>query len=66
MTHVPSVPAGAPAGALTRLWRSAAATFLLSALAAAGLGRAEAADAGQIARGEYLARLGDCVACHTA
>ncbi|MBO9664414.1 cytochrome c [Dokdonella sp.] len=30
-----------------------------------GGGRAVAGDAATIARGEYLARLGDCVACHT-
>ena len=55
---------GHPDGAPTRL-RHRATAFLFCALAASGLGHAEAADTSQIARGEYLARLGDCVACHT-
>jgi thiosulfate dehydrogenase len=69
MNGITSRPSGAsrgqPEGALTRLRRSAA-TILFCALAVAGLGRAEATATQQIARGEYLARLGDCVACHTA
>jgi mono/diheme cytochrome c family protein len=38
----------------------AAAGLLLFAL------KARAADPQQLARGEYIARAGDCVACHTA
>ncbi len=51
-----------------RRWRLAA---LLGGLLAAGLAfgvpRAQtgAADPGLVARGEYLARAGDCIACHT-
>jgi mono/diheme cytochrome c family protein len=50
MTHAPI---------LTRI----AAGLLASLAVSAG---AEAQDADQIARGEYLARAGDCTACHTA
>ena len=69
MKGITSRPSGAsrgqPEGAQTRLRRSAA-TILFCILAVAGLGRAEAATPQELARGEYLARLGDCVACHTA
>ncbi|MCP1644382.1 mono/diheme cytochrome c family protein [Pseudomonas citronellolis] len=44
-------------------------TFLSAALAMAAstaLHAADAADPAQVKQGEYLARAGDCVACHTA
>lgn len=34
-------------------------------LLVAGLATARADDQSQIAKGEYLARAGDCIACHT-
>ena len=37
-----------------------------AALLASGGGLAQAADAATVERGRYLARAGDCVACHTA
>src|SRR5262249_449344 len=41
--------------------RALAATALLASLASAA-----SAQSGDVARGEYLARAGDCVSCHTA
>ena len=38
----------------------------LSLLLSAGAGMAATTDAQQIRQGEYLARAGDCIACHTA
>ena len=49
---------------MTRLMRSfrmlGAALFMCGSLAA------HAADSNLVARGEYLAKAGDCIACHTA
>lgn len=47
---------------MRRLAGTAAMAIALASTAAAGA----PADAGLIQRGEYLARAGDCVACHTA
>ena len=41
-------------------------SFLLAGCIVAGVASAKADDNDQIARGEYLARAADCVACHTA
>ncbi len=43
-----------------------ATLFMLGAVPLAQAQPASSADAALIARGEYLARAGDCVACHTA
>lgn len=42
------------------------AFFLLLALAAGGAGAADAVPAETLKHGEYVARLGDCIACHTS
>ncbi|GAB2180351.1 c-type cytochrome [Denitratisoma sp. agr-D3] len=47
------------------LWDVMAAAFLILALVVLAQGRAFAADDDIVARGRYLAHLGDCVACHT-
>jgi mono/diheme cytochrome c family protein len=50
----------------TRLLRSVGAATLLLAMLLAGEAAAVDPDPALVRRGEYLARAGDCVACHTA
>lgn len=52
-------------GRFSRLLRQTAGG-LFGLFTAATISQAATADSTQLARGEYLARLGDCVACHTA
>ena len=51
----------------TKLFAALAAWLLAgAALASAALAQQKTPDAATLAKGEYLARAGDCIACHTA
>nr|WP_311529495.1 cytochrome c [uncultured Ralstonia sp.] len=58
---VPLLPRLIPRAVARRAFIAVAAVCILT-----GATAASAADADQVKRGEYLARAGDCVACHTA
>ena len=60
-SKVPLLPLLIPRAIARRAFIPVAAVCILTAATAVG-----ATDAAQVKRGEYLARAGDCVACHTA
>jgi len=65
MKHLAIPSLGTSNGRFSRLLRQTAGG-LFGLFTAATISQAATADSTQLARGEYLARLGDCVACHTA
>ncbi len=65
-THGMADTAGAPAQAASAASTSALVAAPASAASAASAPSAPSAKAALIARGQYLARAGDCIACHSA